>query len=128
MDYSLLVGMHDCAQAEEEALLNENTVREAARETSESEECESGDRYLCVESQITITIMANIQSHINIACILFRCTYNTPPDSPRCLGQYNDIVQDIDIYALHSIEGKKPFSSIAIIDKWEVLIYIKQYE
>lgn len=45
MDYSLLVGIHDCAQAEEEALLNENTVREAARETSESEECESGDRY-----------------------------------------------------------------------------------
>lgn len=35
-----------------------------------------------------------------------RCTYNTPPDSPRCLGPYNDIIQEIDIYALHSIEGK----------------------
>lgn len=46
MDYSLLVGIHDCAQAEEEALLNENVVRETARETSESEECESGERYI----------------------------------------------------------------------------------
>lgn len=47
MDYSLLVGIHDMAQAEEEALLNENANREAAagRETSESEECESGERY-----------------------------------------------------------------------------------
>lgn len=47
MDYSLLVGIHDCAQAEEEAILNENLNREAAagRETSESEECESGERY-----------------------------------------------------------------------------------
>lgn len=46
MDYSLLVGIHDSAQAEEEALLNENANREAAagRETSESEECESGER------------------------------------------------------------------------------------
>lgn len=48
MDYSLLVGIHDMAQAEEEALLNENANREAAagRETSESEECESGERYI----------------------------------------------------------------------------------
>lgn len=48
MDYSLLVGIHDCAQAEEEAILNENLNREAAagRETSESEECESGERYV----------------------------------------------------------------------------------
>lgn len=47
MDYSLLVGIHDCAQAEEEAILTENLNRETAagRETSESEECESGERY-----------------------------------------------------------------------------------
>lgn len=47
MDYSLLVGIHDCAQAEEEALHNETANRDAAaggRETSESEECESGER------------------------------------------------------------------------------------
>lgn len=35
-----------------------------------------------------------------------RWTYNTPPDSPRCLGQYNEIIQEIDIYALNSIEGE----------------------
>lgn len=47
MDYSLLVGIHDCALAEEEALQNENASRDAGaggRETSESEECESGER------------------------------------------------------------------------------------
>lgn len=44
----MLVGIHDCAQAEEEALLNENANRDAAagRETSESEECESGEKYV----------------------------------------------------------------------------------
>ncbi|XP_031630585.1 phosphatidylinositol 5-phosphate 4-kinase type-2 beta [Contarinia nasturtii] len=90
MDYSLLVGIHDMAQAEEEALLNENAGRDAntGRETSESEECESGER----------------------------CAYNTPPDSPRCLGPYNDIIQDIDIYALHSIEERREIYFIAIID------------
>lgn len=49
MDYSLLVGIHDCAQAEEEALHNESLARDAAaggRETSESEECESGERFV----------------------------------------------------------------------------------
>lgn len=48
MDYSMLVGIHDCARAEEEALQNENMARESAgcgRETSESEECDSGERY-----------------------------------------------------------------------------------
>lgn len=89
MDYSLLVGIHDKVRAEEEAIQQENTARDGGgggRETSESEECDSGDRY----------------------------TYNnTPPDSPRgCLagggpsGQYNDnIIQDVDIYAIQSIEG-----------------------
>lgn len=44
MDYSLLVGIHDCVRAEEEAAQSEN-AREAGRgETSESEECDSGER------------------------------------------------------------------------------------
>lgn len=39
----------------------------------------------------------------------FSWTYNTPPDSPRlAIGQYNDIIQDIDIYAIQSIEGTVP--------------------
>lgn len=48
MDYSLLVGIHDRVRAEEEALHNENATRESGagggRETSESEECDSGER------------------------------------------------------------------------------------
>lgn len=37
-----------------------------------------------------------------------RWNYNTPPDSPRCYthGQYNDIIPEIDIYAIPSVEGE----------------------
>lgn len=54
MDYSMLVGIHDMAQAEEEALLNENANRDAAagRETSESEECESGEKYVQTKKKV----------------------------------------------------------------------------
>lgn len=46
MDYSLLVGIHDKVRAEEEAIQMENANRDGvARETSESEECDSGERY-----------------------------------------------------------------------------------
>lgn len=51
MDYSLLVGIHDKARAEEEAVQLESTQRDGGaggaaggRETSESEECDSGER------------------------------------------------------------------------------------
>lgn len=89
MDYSLLVGIHDCVRAEEEAAQSEN-AREAGRgETSESEECDSGER---------------------------RWTYNTPPDSPRCVGQFNEIIHEIDIYAIPSIEDKREIYFMAIID------------
>lgn len=47
MDYSLLVGIHDKARAEEEAVQQETAARDGAgggRETSESEECDSGER------------------------------------------------------------------------------------
>lgn len=37
----------------------------------------------------------------------FRWTYNTPPDSPRCPGQHNDVSQELDIYALQGLEGNK---------------------
>lgn len=90
MDYSLLVGIHDKVRAEEEALQKEAHARDGAggsgsgggaanRETSESEECDSGERW----------------------------TYNTPPDSPRCLAQGNEIIQDLDIYAVQSTEGEQ---------------------
>lgn len=44
MDYSLLVGIHDKARAEDEAAQQENARDGAGRETSESEECDSGER------------------------------------------------------------------------------------
>lgn len=45
MDYSLLVGIHDKVRAEEEAVQLENASRDGTgRETSESEECDSGER------------------------------------------------------------------------------------
>lgn len=47
MDYSLLVGIHDKVRAEEEAIQMENANRDGmGRETSESEECDSGERYI----------------------------------------------------------------------------------
>lgn len=47
MDYSLLVGIHDCVRAEEEALQGENCQSggQGRSENSESEECDSGERY-----------------------------------------------------------------------------------
>uniref|UniRef100_A0A1B0BP91 PIPK domain-containing protein n=1 Tax=Glossina palpalis gambiensis TaxID=67801 RepID=A0A1B0BP91_9MUSC len=44
MDYSLLVGIHDCVRAEEEALHSEIAQGPGRSENSESEECDSGER------------------------------------------------------------------------------------
>lgn len=46
MDYSLLVGIHDCVRAEEEALQGDSALATGRSENSESEECDSGERYL----------------------------------------------------------------------------------
>jgi len=87
MDYSLLVGIHDCVRAEEEALQSENVQIQGRSENSESEECDSGERW----------------------------TYNTPPDSPRG-PQYREVVYEVDIYAIPSIEERREVYFIAIID------------
>jgi len=44
MDYSLLVGVHDCVRAEEEALQGDTVPAAGRSENSESEECDSGER------------------------------------------------------------------------------------
>lgn len=44
MDYSLLVGIHDKVRAEEESIQMENARDGEGRHTSESEECDSGER------------------------------------------------------------------------------------
>lgn len=96
MDYSLLVGIHDCARAEDEAVqLELQGGGGHARETSESEECDSGERW----------------------------HYNTPPDSPRGIAACaagsaytNDIIHELDIYALRSIEERREIYFIALID------------
>lgn len=79
MDYSLLLGVHDCTRADES---HDSPTEGGSRpENSDSgEECDSGgDRF----------------------------GYNTPPDSPRCTEQQgNEIIPDLDIYAIPSIEGK----------------------
>ncbi|EDV45200.1 phosphatidylinositol 5-phosphate 4-kinase type-2 beta [Drosophila erecta] len=87
MDYSLLVGVHDCVRAEEEALQGDNILTVGRSENSESEECDSGERW----------------------------TYNTPPDSPRG-AQYKEVVYEVDIYDIPSIEEKREIYFIAIID------------
>lgn len=48
MDYSLLVGIHDRSRAEEEnAIESARNAEQIARgETSESEECDSGERFV----------------------------------------------------------------------------------
>lgn len=44
MDYSLLVGIHDCVRAEEEAVQAENSQTVGRSENSESEDGDSGER------------------------------------------------------------------------------------
>ncbi|KAH8320127.1 hypothetical protein KR067_012791 [Drosophila pandora] len=87
MDYSLLVGVHDSVRAEEEALQGDHNQAAGRSENSESEECDSGERW----------------------------TYNTPPDSPRG-AQYKEVVYEVDIYAIPSIEEKREIYFLAIID------------
>ncbi|XP_026480880.1 phosphatidylinositol 5-phosphate 4-kinase type-2 alpha-like [Ctenocephalides felis] len=102
MDYSLLLGIHDCAKAEQDRI-EARELKNAEQKTDESEQVESE------ESETE------------------RWTYNTPPDSPHLLRessvQYDGIIPDQDIYAIPSCEGMeqgegtcKEIYFIAIID------------
>lgn len=77
MDYSLLLGVHDCTRADES---HDSPTEGGSRpENSDSEDCDSGGD---------------------------RIGYNTPPDSPRCTEQQgNEIIPELDIYAIPSLEG-----------------------
>lgn len=88
MDYSLLVGIHEKNRTNDKSENESDNIASGGAasggnvtrgETSDSEDYDSGERW----------------------------TYNTPPDSPRFVGlQYNEIIPEIDIYAIPSKEGK----------------------
>ncbi|XP_026325766.1 phosphatidylinositol 5-phosphate 4-kinase type-2 alpha isoform X2 [Hyposmocoma kahamanoa] len=100
MDYSLLLGMHECGRGEAEA--------EAARAAAALDSAEDTD---------TDSDTDNRHGE--------RWGYNTPPDSPggRGLGRqaslrYEGIIPELDIYAIPSQEGspKKEIYFVALID------------
>ncbi|XP_026727670.1 phosphatidylinositol 5-phosphate 4-kinase type-2 alpha isoform X2 [Trichoplusia ni] len=99
MDYSLLLGMHECGRGEAEA---EAARADADLDTDNDTDSDSdtdnrhhGDRWGC----------------------------NTPPDSPRGFARqtslrYEGIIPELDIYAIPSQEGapKKEIYFVALID------------
>ncbi|XP_049871431.1 phosphatidylinositol 5-phosphate 4-kinase type-2 beta isoform X2 [Pectinophora gossypiella] len=94
MDYSLLLGMHECGRGEAEA--------EAARAQLRDSDCNDSDSDSDTDN---------------------RWGYNTPPDSPRglarqCSLRYEGIIPELDIYAIPSQEGaaKKEIYFVALID------------
>ncbi|KAG7300432.1 Phosphatidylinositol 5-phosphate 4-kinase type-2 alpha [Plutella xylostella] len=98
MDYSLLLGLHECGRGEAEA--------EAARQAAEA------------ESEDTDTDSDTDNRHH-----AERWGYNTPPDSPRGFPRqsersYEGIIPDLDIYAIPSQDSapKKEIYFVALID------------
>ncbi|XP_076242071.1 phosphatidylinositol 5-phosphate 4-kinase isoform X3 [Calliopsis andreniformis] len=113
MDYSLLLGIHDCARAEQEN--RERAEREEEEECHEEEEdSESGSG---LDANHYRNRWNNVWSHTaGIA---------TPPESPHAALmrdtslQYEDaIIPELDIYAIPSKEGAptKEIYFLAIID------------
>ncbi|CAG9566371.1 unnamed protein product [Danaus chrysippus] len=95
MDYSLLLGVHECGRGEAEA--------EAARQLADQ------------DSEDTDTDSDTEPRHDN------RWGYSTPPDSPRGAARpprYEGIVPEIDIYAIPSHDGapRKEIYFVALID------------
>ncbi|XP_038222045.1 phosphatidylinositol 5-phosphate 4-kinase type-2 alpha isoform X3 [Zerene cesonia] len=98
MDYSLLLGVHECGRGEAEA--EAARQRDAERDTDNDSDTDTDtdtrhDRW----------------------------GYNTPPDSPRGFARqsslrYEGIIPELDIYAIPSQEGapKKEIYFVALID------------
>lgn len=101
MDYSLLLGVHECGRGEAEA--------EAARLRDAECDSENGDSDSDTDT--------DNRHHAD------RWGWNTPPDSPRALTRqhsfrYTGIIPDLDIYAIPSQDGavKKEIYFVALID------------
>ncbi|CAH0587933.1 unnamed protein product [Chrysodeixis includens] len=99
MDYSLLLGMHECGRGEAEA--------EAARADAELDSDNDSDSDSDTDNR----------HHGD------RWGCNTPPDSPRGFARrsslrYEGIIPELDIYAIPSQEGapKKEIYFVALID------------
>ncbi|VVC98481.1 unnamed protein product [Leptidea sinapis] len=99
MDYSLLLGLHECGRGEAEA--------EAARQREAENETDND----------TDTDTDTDNRHAD------RWGYNTPPDSPRGFARqsslrYEGIIPELDIYAIPSQEGspRKEIYFVALID------------
>ncbi|XP_077298448.1 phosphatidylinositol 5-phosphate 4-kinase isoform X2 [Arctopsyche grandis] len=107
MDYSLLLGIHDCARAEIE---NANKIAQGESADSDNNGLDSGED-------------SESGSGLDNRHAADRSGWNTPPDSPRGLMresslQYDGIIPEIDIYAIPSQEGAilKEIYFIALID------------
>ncbi|KAL6259805.1 phosphatidylinositol 5-phosphate 4-kinase type-2 alpha isoform X1 [Pogonomyrmex barbatus] len=117
MDYSLLLGLHDCARAEQES--RERAEREDDEDNHEEEDdSESGSG---LESRGPVTDRMWGWSGVGHAIT----NMATPPESPHAALmrdtslQYEDaIIPELDIYAIPSKEGAptKEIYFLAIID------------
>ncbi|CAB3244086.1 unnamed protein product [Arctia plantaginis] len=105
MDYSLLLGVHECGRGEAEA--------EAARQRDAERDSDNAD--------------SDTDSDTDNRHHGDRWGYNTPPDSPRGFARqsslrYEGIIPELDIYAIPSQEGmyegtpRKEIYFVALID------------
>ncbi|XP_023943210.1 phosphatidylinositol 5-phosphate 4-kinase type-2 alpha isoform X2 [Bicyclus anynana] len=99
MDYSLLLGVHECGRGEAEAEAARQREAEADSEADSDSDSDTENRHGD------------------------RFGFNTPPDSPRGLGRqsslrYEGIIPELDIYAIPSHDGapKKEIYFVALID------------
>ncbi|XP_022129295.1 phosphatidylinositol 5-phosphate 4-kinase type-2 alpha isoform X2 [Pieris rapae] len=98
MDYSLLLGVHECGRGEAEAEAARQKEAENDTENDSESDSDTDNRH-------------------------DRWGFNTPPDSPRGFGRqsslrYEGIIPELDIYAIPSQEGapKKEIYFVALID------------
>ncbi|XP_028025863.1 phosphatidylinositol 5-phosphate 4-kinase type-2 beta isoform X1 [Bombyx mandarina] len=99
MDYSLLLGVHECGRGEAEAEAARARPPDADTDRDTDSDSDTDNRHADGWG------------------------YNTPPDSPRGFGRqtslrYEGIIPELDIYAIPSQEGapKKEIYFVALID------------